>query len=182
MVILVAEIIGKIFQKFSENCQKFKNARKILEHKNLRREFLDSKEFRKNANMPCHAMHPKQDYFRKDFYMQGWFDMQSYMHYSKLAKFYHCKNRVLHQVSSACGVDGEAPTFIFNRLGHVLWVNSAFTCMVFDDNSEVVVLIGVLPTWAPAWVHLSCPRSPLHLQCSSFMQSCFPIPSGEDYN
>jgi hypothetical protein len=24
-----------------------------------------------NANMPCHAMHPKQVYFRRDFYMQG---------------------------------------------------------------------------------------------------------------
>jgi hypothetical protein len=33
--------------------------------------FLDSKEFNKDAYMPCHAMYPKQDYFRKDFYMQG---------------------------------------------------------------------------------------------------------------
>jgi hypothetical protein len=35
---------------------------------NLGKEFLESKEFRKNAIMPCHAMHSKQDYFIKDFW------------------------------------------------------------------------------------------------------------------
>jgi hypothetical protein len=86
------------------------------------------------------------------------------------------------QVSSACGMDGEAPTFIFNWLGHVLRVNSALTHMEFDDKSETVVLVGVLTMWAPAWVHLTCPHSPLHLQCTDFMQSHFPIPGGEDCN
>ncbi len=35
----------------------------------------------KNANMSCHAL------FSNKNYMKGWFDMQSYMHYFKLAKF-----------------------------------------------------------------------------------------------
>jgi hypothetical protein len=40
-------------------------------------------------------MHPNQDYFRKYFCMQGWFDMQPTWK-SMLAKFYSCKKWVLH--------------------------------------------------------------------------------------
>jgi hypothetical protein len=31
--------------------------------------------------MPCHAMHPKQDYFRQYFYMQGLIRHATYMHF-----------------------------------------------------------------------------------------------------
>jgi hypothetical protein len=39
-------------------------------------------------------MHPVQDYFWKDSYMQGKFDMQPICT-SMLVKFYSCKKRVL---------------------------------------------------------------------------------------
>jgi hypothetical protein len=46
-------------------------------------------------NMPCHAIHPMQDYyFWKDFYMQGKFDMQPICT-SMLVKIYSCKKQVL---------------------------------------------------------------------------------------
>jgi hypothetical protein len=46
-------------------------------------------------NMPCHSMHPKQDYFRKDFYMHSRCT-------SILSKFYPCRKQVLHsRVASA---------------------------------------------------------------------------------
>jgi hypothetical protein len=45
-------------------------------------------------NMPCHAMHPMQDYFWKDFYIHDKFDMQPICT-SMLVKFYSCKKQVL---------------------------------------------------------------------------------------
>jgi hypothetical protein len=61
--------------------------------------FLNSssilKDFRKiQYAMPCNAMHPKQYYYWKDFYMQGKFDMQPICT-SALAKFYSCEKWVL---------------------------------------------------------------------------------------
>jgi hypothetical protein len=49
------------------------------------------KDFRKKKyNIPCHAMHPMQDDFWKDFYMHS-----KSICTSMLAKFYPCKKRVL---------------------------------------------------------------------------------------
>jgi hypothetical protein len=45
-------------------------------------------------NMSCHAMHPMQDYFWKDFYMHDQFDMQPICT-SMLAKFYSYNKSVL---------------------------------------------------------------------------------------
>jgi hypothetical protein len=50
------------------------------------------KDFTKKIT--CHAMHPMQDYFWKDFYMRDKFDMQPICTYM-LAKFYYCKKWVL---------------------------------------------------------------------------------------
>jgi hypothetical protein len=44
--------------------------------------------------MPCYAMHPMQDYFWKDIYMRGKFDIQPICT-SMSAKFYSCKKWVL---------------------------------------------------------------------------------------
>jgi hypothetical protein len=44
--------------------------------------------------MPCHVMHPMQDYFWKNFFMHGKFDMQPICT-SMLAKFCSCKKQVL---------------------------------------------------------------------------------------
>jgi hypothetical protein len=43
----------------------------ILEHRIREGKIPDFMEFKKDANMPCHAMHHRKDYFGKDFYMQG---------------------------------------------------------------------------------------------------------------
>jgi hypothetical protein len=58
--------------------------------------FLNSSRFFKHfiKKMPCHAMHPMQDYFWEDFYMHDKFDMQPICT-SMLMKFYSCKKWVL---------------------------------------------------------------------------------------
>jgi hypothetical protein len=45
-------------------------------------------------NMPCHAMHPMQDYFLEGFLYTRQIDMQPICT-SMLAKFYSCKKWVL---------------------------------------------------------------------------------------
>jgi hypothetical protein len=55
---------------------------------------LGSSRILEKYNKQCHAMHPMQDYFWKDFYMHNKFDMQPICT-SMLAKFYSCKKWVL---------------------------------------------------------------------------------------
>jgi hypothetical protein len=47
--------------------------------------------------MPCHAMHPMQDYFLEGFLYARQFDMQPICT-PMLVKFYFCKKWVLQQV------------------------------------------------------------------------------------
>jgi hypothetical protein len=69
----VAELIGKI----SKNSQKIVESlgrqecelKRILEHKNLGRDFLDSKGIPENASMLCYAMQPNALLIWQNFIM-----------------------------------------------------------------------------------------------------------------
>jgi hypothetical protein len=84
--------LEKILKNFLENCWKARMWTWVnFGAQNLQREISRHQGIQEKCQ---HAMHPKQDYFRKVFYMQGWIDMQPTCN-SKLAKFYSFKKRVL---------------------------------------------------------------------------------------
>jgi hypothetical protein len=62
-------------------------------------------------NMPCHEMHPKEDYLRKDFYMHlTWTSI--------LAKFYHCKKECYKPTP----LKGISPSR-FRKCSDIIWDN-----------------------------------------------------------